>query len=117
MQVRIQNINDSEQEYFARYYSDMNMVYFFNRGKENPSAAKIIAHDKIIKRGLFTRRKFFNKYHSDKFDWLKQDLEEAFANLYPKTGAIKTQLINAGRIALDRVKPKTSKLKNFFNFH
>lgn len=116
IKCNVQDISNGGHGAYAKYYSENSMIYFFDSGKRNPSVAKIIAHDEISKRGPFARIKFFNQYYSSNIAWERREFEDTFAKLYPKTGDLRTQLINAGRIALDRVKPKASKLKKFLIF-
>lgn len=116
IQTKVQSISNNCRGSFDRYHSESSMICFFDRGQENPSVAKIIAYNEISKRGPLARMRFFNKYYSNKFSWQRQEFEDSFNKLYPKTGSIRTQLINNGKIALDRVKPKASKLEKFLIF-
>ena len=116
IKCNVQDISNGGHGAYAKYYSENSMIYFFDSGKRNPSVAKIIAHDEISKKGPFARMRFFNKYYSNKFALQRQDFEDSFSKLYPKTGHLRTQLINAGRIALDKVKPKASKLEKLLIF-
>lgn len=118
IQSNVHNIvsHSGSKNSYARYYTDSSMLYFFDNGEENPSVAKIIAHDGISKKGPFAKMRFFNKYYSRQFGWERQKFEAAFSKLYPKTGDLRTKLINEGRIALDRIKPKASKLEKFLMF-
>ena len=102
MQSNVQNIvsNEGGRTAFTQYYKDTSMLYFLNNGEGNPSVAKIIAHDEISKGGPFAKMRFFNKYYSQRFDWERRNFEAAFSKLYPKTGDLRTKLINEGRIAL-----------------
>lgn len=97
----------------AKYYTDASTIYFFRNGQQNPSVAKIIAHDELQKHGVAAKFRFFSKYNSNAFKADKREFEDTFANLYPKTGDLRQKLINKGRISLDKVKSKASKFEKF----